>query len=325
MRIVSVYGVLGEISPNDQFSVIYPYWDERFPSYSDFFKKYGLSPVCVIRNLPSIKKELEIIVEANESGTLLSTFKKEQELLKAFWDMSKISRKAFRLFFFFGALRHHFCSLIRAYTEIAQENIRVVEISNPFVLEKKDVFTQKKLCPQWISYVPVSELNAYTTGWQYPESLFYEMTAFLTSARSLLDSLVPIIKALGLHKLGSPPNERSYQKFMNKIKLYKLPIRFETFFIENWASWASKLTDYRDCLLHYEVLSPASLPYLMTIHSENRIIALQTWLPDNPEEKSVEKYRFDSHMEYLTYAHMTYLRMLKFLGQFTKLILDNTE
>ena len=63
----------------------------------------------------------------------------------------------------------------------------------------------------------------------------------------------------------------------------------------------------------------------MTIHSENRIIALQTWLPDNPEEKSVKKYKFANHIEYLTYAHMTYLRMLEFLMQFTKFLLDKTE
>jgi hypothetical protein len=324
MRIVSIYGVLGEISPNNQFSVTYPYWEETFPLYSDFSKKYGLSPVCAIENLPSTEKGLEIILDVNEAGVLLSTFKKEQELLKTFWSMSKSSQKAFRMFFFFGALRYHFCSLIRAYTQEAKENIRLLEIPNyPFVLEKKDVFTQKKLCPKWISDVPVSKLNAYTTGGEYPESLFYEMTAFLTSARSLLDSLLPIIKVLGLHKLGSSPSQRSYHEFMNKIRLYKLPIHLETFLIENWTSWASKLADYRDCLLHYEVLSPTCLPYLMTIHSENRIIALQTWLPDNPEEKSVKNYKFDKHIEYLTYAHMTYLTMLDFLTQFTKLLLDN--
>jgi len=53
---------------------------------------------------------------------------------------------------------------------------------------------------------------------------------------------------------------------------------------------------------------------MMAIRSESNIIALQTWLPDNPEDKpkhSNKKYRFDEHIEYLSYAHMTYLKTVK--------------
>jgi hypothetical protein len=109
---------------------------------------------------------------------------------------------------------------------------------------------------------------------------------------------------------------------MNKITRYNLPIHLETFLSKNW-TWASKLIEYRDCLLHYEVLSPVSLPYVMTIHSERRIIALQTWLPDNPESRSIKGYRFDEHLEYLSYVHTTYLHMLDFVTQFAKLALDS--
>ena len=45
-RFVSQYGVLGEISSDQRFSVRSPYWSESFSSYSLFFKKYGLSPIC---------------------------------------------------------------------------------------------------------------------------------------------------------------------------------------------------------------------------------------------------------------------------------------
>lgn len=240
------------------------------------------------------------------------------------WDLANhISDSAFRVHFYFGALRYHLCSIVKTYIEMATDlSSRVLVIPNfARALQDKESFTQRELCPKWISNVPVSEMGAFTSGGDYPEAVFYEMMAFLTSARSLLDSLIPVLKALPSNKRGSPPKERSYHSFMNKIAKYNLPIHIVNFLNTNW-TWASKLIEYRDCLLHYEVLSPACVPFVIAVHSERRMIALQTWLPDNPESRSVKKYKFDEHIEYLSYAHITYLHILDFITYIAKFILN---
>lgn len=325
--IVSHYGVIGEISRNRRFSVISPYWDETLPSYSQFFKKYGLSPVCHIYRHPTVKeKELIIFLKVDDSVALLSTLHKEKELQEILFDLAHISRSAFKVLFYFGALRYHLCSLVKTYIETATDfsgNLTIPGLN--LELQDKDSFTRRKLCPTWIFNVPVSEIGAITLSGAYSEAIFYEMMAYLTSARSLLDSLLPILKALpSIGRGENPPKERSYHSFMNKITKCTLPNHLVDFLNKNW-TWASKLIDYRDCLLHYEILSPASLPYIIAVHSERRIIALQTWLPDNPESRSIKKYKFDEHIEYLSYAHITYLRLLDFAAYISKCTLDELK
>lgn len=323
MRIVSNYGVLGEISPNHQFSVISPYWDETFPSYSHFFKKYNLSPVCcMIRNPTAAEKELVILVKADNSGALLSTLEKEQELLKTLWDLANISHSAFRVHFYFGALRYHLCSLVKTYTEMATDLSSRVLVFPNLRLQDKESFAQKELCPKWISNVPVSEMGAFTPSGDYPEAIFYEMMAYLTSARSLLDSIVRVFELRPSIVLPKAVRKtHSFHKLLNNIQKCKMPDDLKDSIIKSRV-WASNLIEYRDCLLHYEVLSPASLPFVIVVHSESRIIALQTWLPDNPESRSVKKYKFDEHIEYLSYAHITYLHILDFITYIAKFILN---
>ena len=96
---------------------------------------------------------------------------------------------------------------------------------------------------------------------------------------------------------------------MNSIGKCPMPTNLVDFLTKNWA-WVSKLIEYRDCLVHKEILCRSSLPNIMGIHTENRVIALLAWLPDNPEAHSVKSFKFDDHIEYLTYAHKTYVRLL---------------
>jgi hypothetical protein len=315
VRIVSQYGVLGEISSDRHFSVISPYWNESFSSHSLFLKKYGLSPVCHLYKHPSLKgKELIILLETEGSGAISPTLNKEEELRKILFELVHKSLSAFQVLFHFGAMDYHLCSLAKAYTQLATASSDILKIpGSKLALEDKESFVQKKLSPRWISAVPVSKVGAFTIGTDSAEAVYYEMMAYLTSARSLLDSLMPILNLAFGRKIALP---NRYTVFMKKLSKYDVPTCLKDFLSKNWV-WVSKMTDYRDCVIHAMFPSTSPLPLsMMAIHSEHNIIALQTWLPDNPEDKpkhSNKKYRFDEHIEYLSYAHTTYLRMLNFV------------
>lgn len=324
VRIVSKYGVLGEISSDGHFSVISPYWNESFSSYPLFLKKYGLSPVCRLSRDQSLGgKELIILLETEDSGVVSSTLHKEKELQEILFDLAQRSLSAFQVLFYFGAMRYHLCSLAKAYTELAIASFDTLKIpGSDEALEDKDSFIQKKLSPRWISAVPVSKVGAFMIGTDSAEAVFYEMMACLASARSLLDSLMPIFNLRFGRKNALPG---SFNDFMKKLCTRDVPTCLKDFLSKNW-TWVSKMIDYRDCVIHARFPSTSPLPSsMMAIHSEHNIIALQTWLPDNPESRSVKKYRFDEHIEYLSYAHATYSKMLDFVTYVLKYVFDEIK
>lgn len=138
--------------------------------------------------------------------------------------------------FYFGALRHHLCSLAKTYKETATDfsgNLTIPGLN--LELQDKDSFTRRKLCPTWISNVPVSEIGAITLSGNYSEAIFYEMMAYLTSARSLLDSLVPILKLQPLIVLPKTiRKEQSFHKLMNNIEKCKMPDNLKDSIIKSW-------------------------------------------------------------------------------------------
>lgn len=274
--IVSHYGILGEVLLDRRFSVTSPYWDETLPSYAQFSQKYGISPVCLIDNDGFFQ-----FLQPENSG-ISSTLDKEVELRGLCFDLaahhSKELRKAYMTHFYFGALRHNLCSLVKAYLETAKRFSRTLAIpGHSLQLQEKDSFLATKsprLPLRWISRVPVSKVGHANLSSGYAEAVFYQMMAYLTSARSLLDVF------------HIDPTERT---------------------------WTSKLKGYTGCLIHHKILSPSLLPSVTAVHSERRIVALQTFLPDNPRAR--KKFKFEDYIEYLSYAHTTYLRLLDLLSE----------
>lgn len=174
-----------------------------------------------------------------------------------------------------------------------------------------ELFHQKnsKLSLGWLSKVPLREVGISQLGSGYAEGVFYEMLAYLTSARALLDALMPILKSRPSIKFRKGTT-RSFNKFTTHIQDSQVPIPLANFLTENWKAWASKLIEYRDCALHYEILSPNAWPSVIAVHSDHRVVALNAWLPDNPEARSSKNYKFNTHVEYLSYAHEAYLQLL---------------
>jgi hypothetical protein len=314
LKIVSSYGVLGEIFADHVFSVTAPFWDETFPSYATFSKKYGISPVCIIERNEIHGVDIFQFANVNGLENISSTLDKEIELGNLAINLARyILPESFRVRFYFGALRHSLCSIVKEYMELATRFSKSLAIPGWDQPGEKDfLLSTTKLPIGWIRGLPASRVDICALSEGYADAIFYEMMAYLTCARSLLDSLVHVLKTrVSIRKSGYQPRERSYQSFMNSIGKCPMPTNLVDFLTKNWA-WVSKLIEYRDCLIHKEILCHSSLPYIMGIHTENRVIALLAWLPDNPEVHSTKSFRFDDHIEYLTYAHMTYVKLLDF-------------
>lgn len=326
MKILFQYGVLGEISSDSQFSVISPYWKESFSSYPLFFKKYRLSPICRLYRHPTLGKEFIILLETKDSGVVQTTLDKEEELRRILSRFAPKSLSAYQMLFYLGAMEYHLCSIARAYTEVATAfSLTLTKTVANRVFDDKVSFMRKKFLPRWISDIPASKICATMMGADVTEAVFYEMMAYITSARSLLDSLMPLLNLAFGRKIPLP---HSLSDFMKKLPERDMPIWLKDFMNENW-TWLSKLINYRDCVTHALFPSTSPLPSsMMVIHTEHDIIALQTWLPDNPESKpknSNKKYRFDEHIEYLSYAHLTYLKMLDFVAYVLKGTFDDIK
>jgi hypothetical protein len=314
--IISSYGISGEVSPDRHFSTTYPYWDEKFPSYYRFCRKYGMSPICLVAKNQMYIRPLVLIASYLEQNVISSTLDKEIELNTnlatdlAHWDMSA----TFRVIFYLNALRHSLVSIINAYCDMASEFSRVLAIPkalNEQLQEKNLLLSNSKLPIEWIRELPVARVGASVAGSGFGDAVFYEMVGYMASARSLLDSLVRVLKnrpSVDLPKVVVKKS-KSYEKLNKNIQNCKMPDHLRRTIIEN-KRWTSDLIEYRDCLLHYEILSRSYLPSVTVIHSEKRIIAQFIWLPDNPKIRSIRNFTFDNHVDYLGYAHSTYLKLL---------------
>ena len=265
-------------------------------------EKYGRDLVLIARP-SSARKVISSILDIEiELNTNLAT-------ALSHWNMSA----TFRVIFYLNALRHNLVSIIKAYNETALAFSRGLPIPNGLkeqLPDKDDLLPNSRLPIKWIRMLPIVKVGASMYSSDFGANVFYDMVGYLASARSLLDSLVGVLRNRSSIVLtNNIKRESSYHKLNNNIKNCRMPDNLRDFIISN-KNWTSTLINYRDCLLHFETLSKTGLPSVMIIHSENRIIAQFIWLPDNPEAFSKKKFSFDKHIDYLGYAHSTYLKLV---------------
>jgi len=314
--VISTYGISGEISPDKQFSTTYPYWDESFQSYPHFCKKYGMSPISLIVRDEKYGRDLVLIASTYSARNVISsTFDKEIELntnlasVLSHWNASATNK----VIFYLNALRHNLVSIIKAYNETALGFSRVLAIPNSVkgqLPEKDSLLPNSNLPINWIRKLPIERVGASMVGSGFCEDVFYDMVGYIASARILLDSLVGVLRNRSSIVLTNTINRKSsYHKLNNDIQNCKMPDDLRNFIVKN-REWTSTLINYRNCMTHYEILSRTARPSVMIIHSENRVIAQFIWLPDNPEAFSKKKFSFDKHIDYLGYAHSTYLKIV---------------
>jgi hypothetical protein len=302
--VVSTYGILGDIFSDNQFIVKYPYWDETFQSYSQFCNKYQLSLICLIENEELYGKNFYVF----------KTLDKELELNNLLHDIGKILgfSPTYEFIFYLNAFQYSLSSIVRSYMQVSSAFSNILKIPNRNVhFQKNDssFLENSKLPISWIRKVPVEKINATVFSSRNSNAIFYEMLAFLSSGRSLLDAIVRFIRFRPAIEFPKAVRKNpSFHKLRNNIGKCKIPDDLKNEIVQSW-NWASDLIEYRDCLLHYTILHKSCLPNVMVFHSEDRIIGLFTQLPDNPKARKIENFQFDKKIDYLSYAHFTYLKL----------------
>lgn len=227
LRIVSNYGILGKVLPDSQFSTIYPYWDETFPSYTHFSRKYGMAPICLIERLEKYGKDIFAFANVSESNVFYSTLDKLVELDNIAVSLERWNLPAtFMATFYLGASYHHLCSIVEAYIEIASDFSHLLTIRPDKQLQEKESLLPNSKWPiKWVQDLPTSKVGVTNFSSRDVNVIFYEMMAYLTSARSLLDSLL-------IHVLKPRPSivlpkavrmKPSFQKLLNNIQNCKMP------------------------------------------------------------------------------------------------------
>lgn len=129
-------------------------------------------------------------------------------------------------------------------------------------------------------------------------NVFYEIDAFLGAARRVYES---IRKVLWKHYQGRGTTGRwsSIRKVFTSPG--NVPKSFLDVLDKSWQTVGIKLTDYRDCVAHYEPLTNGMTTCWLDRY-EGRWGATVK-LPANPEVQSRMAYDFDSGPEALEYCH----------------------
>jgi hypothetical protein len=311
--ILSEYGVLGEIFNDWSYSIKPPYWQEVFSSHTMFDKKYSLKPIAEIFKLPNSSKNNFIIAFS------LPILEKIRNNL---FECSKLagSVSPFRIIFYLDSMQYHLSSMAEAYLEISND-FQISPLPPSFEYEEKDSFVANhKFCPKWLEKLPIDKLHCFALSSRWVETIFYEMMAFLTSFRSLLDDLVKLMYIIPNFKAKIKRN--SFHRLLEKD--YPLPEYLGELKKSN-KDWLIDAIDYRDCLIHFEMLSPSILPNLFVFHSQKNLVALQTWLPDNPSVNSRKYFTFNNKIEYLSYAYSTNMKTLEFVTKLSSYVLSECK
>jgi len=177
--------------------------------------------------------------------------------------------RALNLSYLLGALRYHCKSLAERYSEICRN------FAQHRAFEKRDS-------------------DNVILGMQ--EEPYYEFEALLTAALRTYDATRYIIwPTFGLG--GSTPS--SFEKALPLCK--DLPEKLKQQLNSSWARFGDKLKHYRDCIQHYIPIGSSRFCALMT-RLKSGVWSTSIWIPDNPEVRSYEQFRYDCELDALSYG-----------------------
>jgi hypothetical protein len=127
--------------------------------------------------------------------------------------------------------------------------------------------------------------------------VFYEIDAFLGATRRIYEA---IRKVLWKHYGGGTGGRwRSIRNALTSTGI--VPTSFAEELNQSWQSFGEKLTDYGDCVAHYDPLTDGGTTCWMEWYGNRWGMTVR--LPANPAEKSRRAFDFLSGPEALTYCH----------------------
>jgi len=125
---------------------------------------------------------------------------------------------------------------------------------------------------------------------------WFAFDSAITAARRVYDALrYPLWFAYSGRQQGTP---RSLGKLLQSG--IELPGALRTMLTESWESVGVELKQYRDCLQHY---GPASFGRgAAYLEIKNDIWTASLLIPDNPQERSAARFRFEQRRDALHYT-----------------------
>ena len=127
-------------------------------------------------------------------------------------------------------------------------------------------------------------------------NIYYEIDALITATRRAYDTLRYIL----WNRYGNPgscPN--NFIKTLNTCT--RAPCDLKDRLDRSWREFGVKLTDYRDCIQHYVRLDHFDGQITMK-RVDDEIWSATCLIPDNPDERSQNSFRFDRCLDALTYG-----------------------
>lgn len=128
-----------------------------------------------------------------------------------------------------------------------------------------------------------------------PEVPYFEFDALVTATIRAFDSTrYSLWKAYG--GKGSVPNS-----FMRTVEsCSNLPAELRNRLDQSWDTHISRAKEYRDCIQHYVDLGSSS--WAMTYQINELVWAVLVRIPDNPQQRSADRFTFNNDIDALTYA-----------------------
>jgi hypothetical protein len=233
-------------------------------SPTEVIKKYKVCPILATGKLPS-EKEYTFLLSTKANAYLEVG---HSELLnKAHAKDLPTLFHSINLSYVVGAVLHHCKSLADIYAEICRT----------FWLPRPDN-------PDVILFG--NQTKAY-----------YEFEALVTAAiRSYNSTRYIIWEAFG-PGTGSVPS--SFTKTLPLCR--NIPPVLEKRLQLSWHQFGDRVRAYRDCIQHYVPISGIDFNARM-VQLERGIWSTSVLIPDNPQARSVEKFRYHSKLDALTYG-----------------------
>jgi hypothetical protein len=133
--------------------------------------------------------------------------------------------------------------------------------------------------------------------------VFYEIDAFLGAARRVYESIRKVLWK-HYHGPGTAGRWSSIRKVIESP--HKVPPFFASELQKSWHTFGEKLTDYRDCVAHYDPLTDGGTTCWMDWYGNRWGITVK--LPANPAKKGRLAFDFDAGPEALSYCHSVVIR-----------------
>jgi hypothetical protein len=234
-------------------------------SPQEITKKYGIRPVLeTLRISPGIERTS--LLPAKRIGRLSEELSEIQTI--SLQDMSFLHVQ--NLGYIMGALYYHCEKLVEIYTKIWYSGTH----STP----------------------PISVGEHYTLAYE-PEP-FYEFDALITVARRSYNTIGHFIWNAFNPKKGNVPDN-----FERTIELCRdnLPLNLLNRLDFSHSQFGTKVTEYRDCIQHCNPVFNWT-PHATMEQIERGIWGASILIPDNPQERSPKKFKYDSRIDALTYG-----------------------